>query len=64
MWKTIDSAPKDGSEVIVGRNYGDSQAYAVARFNGGEWRDSGDIGWAGMDGEDNQPTHWMPIIPI
>ena len=22
--------------------------------------DMGDIGWAGMYGDDNQPTHWMP----
>ena len=60
-WQPIETAPKDGTEVLIGRNYGGSEAYAVASFDGDEWRDVGDIGWAGMYGDDNQPTHWMPI---
>ena len=62
-WNPIESAPKDGTEVLVGKNYGRSSNYSVAWFDGDEWRDVGDMGWAGMDGEDNQPTHWKPLIP-
>lgn len=57
-WKPIATAPRDGRDVLV---FGDG-SYAVACWNGQEWRDMGDIGWAGMDGHNgNQPTHWMPL---
>ncbi len=57
-WKPIGTAPHDGMEVLVFGN----GSYAVACWNGEEWRDMGDIGWAGMYGDDgNQPTHWMPL---
>ena len=56
-WQPIETAPKDGREVLVFGN----NSYAVASFDGEEWRDYGDIGWAGMYGDDNQPTHWMPL---
>lgn len=60
QWQLIETAPKDGTEALV---YGRGN-YAVARWDGQEWRDMGDIGWAGMDGGDgNQPTHWMPLTP-
>lgn len=58
-WQPIETAPKDGTQVLV---FGNGR-YAVAHFDGEEWRDAGDIGWAGMHGEDNQPTHWMPLLP-
>lgn len=57
MWQPIETAPKDGADVLV---YGEG-SYAVASWNGEEWRDMGDIGWAGMYGDGNQPTHWMPL---
>lgn len=60
-WQPIETAPKDGTEVLVAARYGDSVAYSVAHFDGEEWRDMGDIGWAGMYEDDNQPTHWMKI---
>ena len=64
-WQPIATAPRDGTEVLVCRTYlNNSPEYAVARnYNDGNgWRDMGDIGWAGMyGGEDNQPTHWMPL---
>jgi hypothetical protein len=59
-WKPIETAPKDGTEVLIFGN----GSYAVAHWNGTEWRDIGDIGWAGMYGEDNQPTHWMNLLPL
>lgn len=60
-WQPIETAPKDGSCVLVARSYGLASAIAVAHFDGEEWRDYGDIGWAGMYGDNNQPTHWMPL---
>jgi hypothetical protein len=57
-WRPISTAPMDGSDVLV---FGNGR-YAVAYWNGEEWRDVGDIGWAGMYGDDNQPTHWMPLV--
>ena len=63
-WQPIETAPKDGTEVLVCRTYGERRTeYAVAHcYEGGEWHDMGDIGWAGMyGGPDNQPTHWMPL---
>ncbi len=56
-WQPIETAPKDGNDVLV---FGGGD-YTVAHWNGEEWRDYGDIGWAGMCGDDNQPTHWMPL---
>jgi hypothetical protein len=58
-WQDIRTAPLDGTEVLV-FGYG---KFAVASWYGHEWRDVGDIGWAGMYGDDgNQPTHWKPLI--
>lgn len=58
-WQPIETAPKDGTQVLV---YGNG-SYSVAYFYYGEWRDVGDIGWAGMHGDGNQPTHWAPLFP-
>jgi hypothetical protein len=66
-WHPIETAPRDGTEVLVCRTYAHNRPeYAVAHNydDGNGWRDVGDIGWAGMyGGEDNQPTHWMPLPP-
>ena len=59
-WQPIETAPKNGTDVLIYAR----GSYAVASWDGQEWRDMGDIGWAGMDGSDgNQPTHWMPLTP-
>lgn len=66
-WQPIETAPRDGAEVLVCRAYEDGKAeYAVAHNydDGNGWRDMGDLGWAGMiHDDDNQPTHWMPLPP-
>lgn len=59
-WKLIETAPRDGTDVLIT----DGKDYAVAYFNGEQWRDVGDIGWAGIDidyPDEDQPTHWMPL---
>lgn len=64
-WRPIETAPRDGTEVLVCRVYEHGHAeYAVAHNygDGNGWRDMGDLGWAGMiHDEDNQPSHWMPL---
>lgn len=61
-WQPIETAPKDGSEILVSSTKC-PRAFAVASWNGEEWRDVGDIGWAGMCGDNNQPTHWKELTP-
>lgn len=47
---SIESAPRDGSDVLVYAR----RSYAVAHWDGKEWPDAGDIGWAGMCGDDEK----------
>jgi len=58
-WQGIETAPRDGADVLVYAR----GSYAVAHWDGSEWRDIGDIGWAGMHGDGSQPTHWLPLLP-
>jgi hypothetical protein len=62
-WKSIETAPLDGTEVLVVVVFGDDIApiYAVACSTGGIWRDCGDQGFGGL--ADIEPTHWMPLPP-
>ena len=58
VWQPIETAPKDGTQIIVGcskykRSY-------VAIFERGTWRS----GWEGGDWTfdvELKPTHWMPL---
>ena len=62
VWQSIESAPLDGTEVLVWGN----DCYAVAHWDSDvkQWRDFGEFGWGGMHGDDgNQPTHWSPLTP-
>jgi hypothetical protein len=55
-WQPIETAPKDGTEVLVT----EGTTFAVASYDlYGGWRDMGDMGWGGMCY--TQPTHWMPL---
>lgn len=60
-WKPIDTAPKDGAPVIVGRKNASSQAYweqSTILPEGGWWEICG-CG-PGVN-EFKDPTHWMPL---
>lgn len=56
-WKPIDTAPKDGTVILLG--------HSEAVFDG--WWDTYDNAW--VDGETNgygdlrsyDPTHWQPL---
>jgi hypothetical protein len=76
-WKTIDSAPKDGTTIILFCPQGDGNPGSEWRVTSGEWCDEpgcdngygeevrGFTGWLSWDGgfsEDTMmPTHWMPL---
>lgn len=75
-WRTIDSAPKDGTEIIgvfyYEWNYGDVTVYGpwTIAWDGKKWRSSWDESevieysdWSGTDYKqlDSSPTHWMPL---
>jgi hypothetical protein len=51
-WKPIESAPKDGTWVLLG--YEGSDTIMIASWNGRSW-DDGDF-HSTIDGA----THWMP----
>jgi hypothetical protein len=60
-WQPIETAPKDGTEIIAYRKVQPPHIEAMS------WADYGDTGrwyWT-YDGDspDVQPTHWIPIPP-
>lgn len=56
MWQPIDTAPKDGTPVIIGSQAGVGEA----------WCSPSDLKWRWPDGELvlMTPTDWMPLPPI
>lgn len=60
-WQDIETAPKDGTEVLLwGVCWRDHQAYAPDR-NVGWWAADG-LGWqTRAKDEDIDPTHWQPL---
>jgi hypothetical protein len=66
-WRPIETAPKDGTDVLI--CWADIPQMAVARWDqaysemdfaeGVGWRDCSDYGCGGMIGA--MPTHWMPL---
>jgi hypothetical protein len=65
QWQPIESAPKDGSAVLLcdfsEGTYRTTEypSVVVGWWDDGEWRDMGDIGCCGQYNYD--PTHWMPL---
>jgi len=52
-WKTIDSAPRDGTPVDLWVKYG----FRVTE----QWWDDEDKCWVGNLFGDDVVTHWMPL---
>lgn len=58
-WRTIDSAPKDGTFIFIFVDEEDCYCPMIARWNGEAWGDeTGDFTVPGL----NDPTHWQPLM--
>lgn len=61
-WRPIETAPKDGTWVLVCGNGWDVQMAWFAlnrRINKAYWKNS--LEWDDYDLADKHPTHWMPL---
>jgi hypothetical protein len=57
-WQPIETAPKDGRDVLIGGDYSYLNGVLMASWGTG----SGQIpGWTDMEGDTYSPTHWMPL---
>lgn len=60
-WRPIDTAPKDGTYIILA-HFGEDGVEVV----GGDWNlypKEGQEGLHGFRAWIDDPTHWMPIVP-
>ncbi|HXI49758.1 MAG TPA: DUF551 domain-containing protein [Steroidobacteraceae bacterium] len=57
-WTPLDSAPRDGTDVIVG-NTREPRAMGLARYNGNAWDVKPLGGWTRPEAD--EITHWMPL---
>lgn len=72
IWRPIATAPKDGTDVMVGWRHIDSWFVTNAFWMDGEGVEPDDVGWwsymlsevsrTKLDGC-AEPTHWMPLPP-
>ena len=65
VWQPIESAPKDGTEVLIyqaGQSFG--YDYAIGKF-GARWEGDQEGGWGNRNSASqyNTPTRWMPLPP-
>lgn len=51
-WRPIDSAPKDGTPILVCRQYPGSDQIGIDRYRNDVW-------WRSTPY--NQPQYWMPL---
>lgn len=59
-WQPIETAPKDGTYIILARFYGAS----VEEVVGGDWNlhpKAGEEGLHGFEAWISHATHWMPL---
>lgn len=70
-WQPIETAPKDGTDVLVMYMHIDTQVVHNAFFaSEADGWDSGDVGWWSYEHSEvsriklddwMEPTHWMPL---
>jgi hypothetical protein len=57
-WQPIETAPRDGTPVLIGCGLTQSQRWAV--WSGGMWRDGQESAGGRVSGVPS-PTHWRPL---
>jgi hypothetical protein len=59
MWQPIETAPKDGTQILLAV-YFSGAGWGIAA---GGWEQKRSHWWSWMfnGGDDAQPTHWMPL---
>ena len=70
QWQPIDTAPKDGTSILVCPGFWNAKTCSIARFDDDEyakkprpyWRRDDAFNRVGVN-RDNPPTHWMPLPP-
>jgi hypothetical protein len=60
-WQSIETAPKDGSPVILRDDYMRERVFA--QFIG-RWSRDGGCWYSIPGGYVKHPTHWAPIPPV
>ena len=67
-WQTIETAPKDGTRILVFAKCEPAHRYyGSARIYVSEWvaiPDPTEFSHWASDGIDFEPTHWMPLPPV
>ncbi len=60
-WQPIESAPKDGTRVLLGLNY---KGRSIVTDD--NWSDEHDqwVEWYDIAGDEIEPSHWMPLTPV
>lgn len=60
-WQPIETAPKDGTNILVFTPKGKARAGVVCGIHCGWWTTLFDE-WTTSDGDcEMDPTHWMPL---
>ena len=54
-WQDIKTAPKDGSDILIGGDHSYLGGVVMASWRNNRWLD--------MQGDYYRPTHWMPLPP-
>lgn len=52
-WRTMDGAPKDGTDILAW--WSASKVHSVVHWFNGQWVESDDDSWV------SSPTHWKPL---
>lgn len=58
-WTPPDSAPRDGTGVIVGNTHREPRPMGLGRYNGNAWDVKPLGGWPQPHAD--EITHWMPL---
>lgn len=57
-WRDIESAPRDGSDIVVVLPFGEeTRRAAVVHWHRDRWMNSTEGRWYG----ESLPTHWAPL---